>query len=74
MVSFTVETSNDVYNINFIQGKMILTDSCCDYVTSGYFNIMRFFARKQNKILSFQRWDLQGNCTFNYVSLRKMFA
>lgn len=74
MVSFTVETRTDVYNINFIQGKMILTNSLCNYVTSGYFSIMRFFARKQNKILSFQRWDFEGNCTFNYVSLRKMFA
>lgn len=74
MVSFTVETLSDVYNINFIQGKMVLTDSLCDYVTSGYFKIIRFFARKQNKILSFQRWDLQGNCTFNYVSLQKIFA
>ena len=69
MPSFTFETRTDVYNINFAQGKSVLTDSCCDYITSGYFNIMRFLAHE--KILSFQKWDAKGKCVFNYVSLRK---
>ena len=71
-MSFTFETHTDVYNINFVQGKSVLTDSNCNYITSGYFNIMRFLAHE--KIISFQVWDDKGNRKFNYVSLRKMFA
>lgn len=72
MKTFTVETNYDVYNISFTKGKMILTDSNCNYVTHGYFRIMMIFARE--RILSFQQWDEYGNCTFEYTSARKMYA
>lgn len=69
MPTITVETNSDVYNIYFINGKMILTDSLCDYITSGYFKIVRHLLSEN--IRSFQKWDSEGNLLYNFESFEK---
>ena len=68
--SYTVETEKDVYNVNIDLCGMILTDSNGEYITSGFWNIVRFMLHE--KILSFQKWDDKGTRVMNYVSLKKI--
>lgn len=68
--SYTVETEKDVYNVNVDLCGIMLTDSNGEYITAGFWNIVRFMLHE--KILSFQKWDDKGNRVMNYVSLKKI--
>lgn len=62
--SYTVETLTDVYLVNVGFDRMTLTDSNGDYITSGFWNIVWFMIHE--KIVSFQKWDTEGNLLYNY--------